>query len=72
MACRIWILGPIIICSNDDSGMTLTYFIAISNLLTKAFGWEKNETNGIFESIEDSVTKFGRSGKLNELMKIFG
>ena len=27
-------LGPIIICSNDDPGMTMTYFIPRSNLVT--------------------------------------
>ena len=26
--------GPIIICSNDDPGMTMTYFIPRSNLVT--------------------------------------
>ena len=30
-------LGIVIICSNDDPGLTLTYFMARSNLVTKAF-----------------------------------
>ena len=32
-----WGLLPIIVCSNDDSGVTLTYFTARSNLETSAF-----------------------------------
>ena len=35
------------ICSNDDSGLTLTYFMAISNLLPHAFVWEKGKTMNI-------------------------
>ena len=31
---------PYKICSNDDPGMTLTYFIARSNLPLNAFEWE--------------------------------
>ena len=34
-------LQPIIVCSNDDPGVTLTYFTARLNLVTKAFLWEK-------------------------------
>ena len=29
-----WALQPIIVCSNDDPGVTLTYFTARSNLVT--------------------------------------
>ena len=29
-----WRLQPIIVCSNDDPGVTLTYFTARSNLVT--------------------------------------
>ena len=29
-----WGLQPIIVCSNDDPGVTLTYFMARSNLVT--------------------------------------
>ena len=28
---------PIVVCSNDDPGLTLTYLTARSNLVTKAF-----------------------------------
>ena len=36
-----WGLRPIIICSNDGPGLTLTYFMPMSNLVTYAFVWEK-------------------------------
>ena len=36
-----WGLGPIKIFSNDDLGLTLTYFMARSNLVPYAFIWEK-------------------------------
>ena len=36
-----WGLGPIIVCSNDDPRLTLTYFTARSNLVSKALIWGK-------------------------------
>ena len=36
-----WGLGPIKVCSNDDLGLTLTYFTARSNLVPYAFICEK-------------------------------
>ena len=39
-------LQPIIVCSNDEPGMTC--FMASSILETKAFTWEKCENNGYF------------------------
>ena len=38
--------------SNDDPGLTLTYFMARSNLLSYAFVWEKDKTMDISETIE--------------------
>ena len=32
------------VCSNDDPGLTLTFFTARSNLVTYAFVWEKGKT----------------------------
>ena len=32
-----WGLQPIIVCSNDDPRVTLTYFTARSNFVTSAF-----------------------------------
>ena len=37
-------LQPTIVCSNDDPGLTLTYFTERSNLETWAFVWEKVKT----------------------------
>ena len=32
------------VCSNDDSRLTLTYFMARSNFVPYAFVWEKGKT----------------------------
>ena len=37
--------------SNDDSGLTLTYFTARSNLIPYAFVWEKGKTVDFSETI---------------------
>ena len=37
--------------SKDDPGLTMTYFMARSNLLRYAFVWEKGKTMGISETI---------------------
>ena len=34
-----WVLEYYQICSNDDPGLTLTYFTASSNLVPYAFVW---------------------------------
>ena len=39
------------ICSNNDPGLTLTYFTARSNLVPYAFVWEKGETMDFSETI---------------------
>ena len=39
------------ICSNDDPGLTLTYFTAWSNLVPYAFVWEKDKTMDFSETI---------------------
>ena len=36
------------ICSNDDPGLTLTYFTARSNSVPYAFVWEKVKTMDFF------------------------
>ena len=43
-------LQPIIVCSNDGPGVTLTYFTARSNLVTYAFLKEKSENSGFFRN----------------------
>ena len=39
------------VCSNDDPGLTLTYFTARSNLVPYAFVWEKVKTMDFSETI---------------------
>ena len=39
------------VCSNDDHGLTLTYFTARSNLVPYAFVWEKGKTMDFSETI---------------------
>ena len=49
------------VCSNDDPGLTLTYFTARSNLVPYAFVWEKGKTTIFSESIVVYDVKVGRS-----------
>ena len=39
-----------IVCSNDDPGVTLTYFTACSNLVTLAFSIGKSVNSGYFRN----------------------
>ena len=39
------------VCLNDDLGLTLTYFMARSNLVPYAFVWEKGKTVDFSETI---------------------
>ena len=43
--------------SNDDPGLTLTYFTARSNLVPYAFVWEKGKTMDFSETIVVYVSK---------------
>ena len=63
-------LQPIIVCSNDDPGVTLTYFTARSNLVTYAFLWEKVKTVDFSETIAASYLKASWSSHLFEYMKV--
>ena len=65
-----WGLQPIIVCSNDDPRVTLTYFTARSNLVTQAFLWEKVKTVKFSETIEASDLKVSRISHLIEYMKV--
>ena len=56
--------NPIIVCSNDDPGVTLTYFTARSNLVTLAFLWEKVKTVDFSETIAASDLKVSMSRHL--------
>ena len=51
LVCSIGGLQPIIVCSNDDPGVTLTYFTARSNLETYAFLKEKVKTLDFSDTI---------------------
>ena len=46
-----WVLEYYQIYSNDDAGLTLTYFTAGSNLVPYAFVWEKGKTMDFSEII---------------------
>ena len=46
-----WVLKYCQVCSNDDPGLTLTYFTARSNLGPYAFVWEKGKTMDFSETI---------------------
>ena len=48
------------IYSNDDPGLTLTYFTAMSNLLPYDFVWEKGKTMDISETIVVCDVSVGR------------
>ena len=55
------------VCSNDDLGMTLTYYTARSALVPYAFVWEKCKTTDFFfsETIVVYDLKVGRCSQLN-------
>ena len=57
--------------SNDDPGLTLTYFTARSNLVPYAFVWEKGKTMDISETIVVYDVKVGRCSWLNEYMDLY-
>ena len=65
-----WGLQPIIVCSNNDPGVTLTYFTARSNLVTSVFLREKVKTLDFSETIAASDLKGNRRRHLIEYMKI--
>ena len=54
-------LQAIIVCSNDEPRVTLTYFTARSNLVTLAFLLEKVKTVDFSETIAASDLKVSRS-----------
>ena len=58
------------VCSNDESGLTLTYFIARSNFVPYAFVWEEGKRMDISETVVVYDIKVGRCSQLNEYMKL--
>ena len=61
---------PIIVCSNDDPGLTLTYLTTRSNFVTWAFPLEKVKTVDFSETIAANDLKGSRSRHLIEYMNI--
>ena len=55
-----WVLEYYQVCSDDDPGLTLTYFTAVSNVVPYAFVWEKGKTMHISETIVFYNVKVGR------------
>ena len=58
------------VCSNDDPRVTLICFTARSNLVTKAFLWEKVKTVNFSEIIAACDLKVGRCRQPIEIMKV--
>ena len=59
------------ICSNDDPGMNLTYFMARSNLVPYAFVWEKGKTMDFSETVVVFAIKDGRCSQLKVYMNLY-
>ena len=59
------------VCWNDDHGLTLTYFMARSNLVPYAFVWEKGKTMDFSETIVIFDITVGRCSQLNVYMNIY-
>ena len=66
-----WGLQVIIVCSNDEPGLTLTYFTARSNLVAKDFPFEKVKTVDFSETISACDLKVIRCRQLIEIMKVY-
>ena len=64
-------LQPIIVYLNDDPLLTLTYLTARSNLVTKAFLYEKVKTVDFSETFAASDLRIGRSRHLIKYMKVY-
>ena len=58
------------VCSNDDPGLTKTYFTARSNLGPLCFCMGKGKTMDISETTVVYDVKIGRCSQLNEYMKL--
>ena len=62
-----WGCGPYQVCTNDDSRLTLTYFMARLNLIPNAFIWGK--TKNVHYSITFQAEFI--IDKLNETMVLY-
>ena len=70
LVCSIGDSSPLNFFSNDDPGVTMTYFTARSNLVTYVFLWEKVKKVEFSETIAASDLKVGRCRQLIEFMKV--
>ena len=68
---RVRVLEYYQICSNDDPGLTLTYFTARSNLVPYAFVWKNGKTIDVSETIVVYDIKVGRCCQLNEYTNLW-
>ena len=66
-----WVLEYFQVCSNDDPGLTLTYFTARSNLVPYAVVWEKVKTMDFSETIVVYDIKSGRCSQINEYINLY-
>ena len=60
-------IEPIIVYLNADPRVTLTYFTAMSNLVSLALLWEKVKIVDLSETIAACDLKFGRCRQLIEI-----
>ena len=54
---RHWLLEYYQVCSNDDPGLSLTYFTARSNLVPFVFLWENTKAVDFQEIVEACEVK---------------
>ena len=59
------------VCSNDDPGLTLTYFTTRLNLVPYTVVWEKVKTMDFSETIVVYDIKVGICSQLNEYLKLY-
>ena len=65
---RHWLLDYYQVCSNDDPGLTLTYFTAKSNLVPFVFVSENAQAVDFQETTEACEVKVGAYSQINEYM----
>ena len=70
LVCSIGYSSTTNFVQKNDSGLTLTYFTARSNLVHYAFVWEKVKTMYFSETIVVYDVKVGRYSQLNEYMNL--
>ena len=66
-----WVLDYYQVCSNDDPGLTLTYFTTRSNLVPYAFVWQKGKRTDFSGTVIVYNIKVGRYSQLNEYMNLY-